>query len=107
MVRSNGFDENGDGELDRYTHTKYLSISGNYGKDRSTNLVLTGSSNWASIGVTGDDVLFIARGPGYVRQWNRHFNFVWDRGSRPVTYRRPGFYNVEEPKPTGKYWEND
>ena len=106
-LRANGFDENGDGEIDRYTHTKYLTISGNYGKDRSTSLVLTGSSNWAGIGVHGDDVLFLAKGRGRVADWNRNFNFIWDRGSRPVTYRRPGFYNVEEPKLTGKYWEND
>ena len=51
-LRTNGFDENGDGELDRYTHHKYMTISGNYGRDTSTNLLLTRSSNWAGIGAS-------------------------------------------------------
>ncbi|MDX6324744.1 MAG: hypothetical protein QOK15_1098 [Nocardioidaceae bacterium] len=106
-LRTNGFDENGDGELDRYTHHKYMTISGNYGGDHSTSLLLTGSSNWAGIGVTGDEILFLARGRSYVRQWNHNWNYIWAHGSKPVTYRRPGHFDVFEPKATGKYWEND
>jgi phosphatidylserine/phosphatidylglycerophosphate/cardiolipin synthase-like enzyme len=105
-VRANGFDETGDGYLDRYSHHKYMTVSGRYGADRSTRLLMTGSSNWAGIGTKGDEIIFLARGAGYVRQWNGNFNHIWNKGSRSVHYRR-GMVGFGEPKIGGKHWEND
>ena len=52
-AHTNGYDTNDDGEVDLYTHQKELMISGNYGKDRSTSLVVTGSSNYQDAGLRG------------------------------------------------------
>ena len=108
-LRANGFDENGDGEIDRYSHHKYMTISGNYLRDNSKRLLLTGSSNWANIGTKGDELIFLAEGRKYVRQWNANFDYLWNNGSRPPTYQRTasGRMTFPEPKATGKYWEND
>ncbi len=130
-LRANGFDYDRDGFLDVYTHHKYMTISGNYGDDRSTDMVLTGSSNWAGIGVTGDEVVFTTESRRFRRQYERNWNYIWNHGSRPITYRRsartttsfrtadgslvdasrlrdsallPG---TAEPKAAGKHWEND
>lgn len=40
------FDRNGDGIFDVRTHGKYMLINGNYGGDRSSWRVHTGSQNW-------------------------------------------------------------
>jgi phosphatidylserine/phosphatidylglycerophosphate/cardiolipin synthase-like enzyme len=126
-VRANGFDYDRDGFLDTYTHHKYMTISGNYGDNRSTDLVMTGSSNWAGIGVTGDEVVFLTESTRYRRQYERNWNYIWNHGSRPVTYRRQAratttyrsvdgsvvdggsgsLLQQDEPIAGGKHWEND
>lgn len=105
-IRANGFDESGDGYIDRYSHHKYMTISGRYGGDSSTRLMMTGSSNWAGIGTKGDELIFLGKGGRYVRQWNANFNFIWTHGSRSVHYRR-GMTGFEEPRIGGEHWEND
>ena len=124
-VRANGFDYDKDGFLDTYTHHKYMAISGYYGSDRSTDLVMTGSSNWAGIGVTGDEVVFTTESERFERQYEANWNFIWTNGSRPVTYRRSArtgasyrgidgslvqrrvWLDDQEPLAGGKHWEND
>lgn len=105
-IRSNGFDDNGDGVIDRYTHHKYLLISGHYGKKTHENRIYTGSSNWAPSGLRGDEVIFRARGPRTFNQYLANFNYIWDHGSRPIPYGRHAMA-MAEPKIGGKYWEND
>jgi phosphatidylserine/phosphatidylglycerophosphate/cardiolipin synthase-like enzyme len=105
-IRSNGFDENGDGVIDRYTHHKYLIISGHYGKDSHENRIYTGSSNWAPSGVRGDEIIFRARGPQTVKEYLHNFNYIWDHGSRPIPYGRMRM-TLAEPKIGGPHWEND
>lgn len=126
-VRANGFDSDRDGFLDVYTHHKYMTVSGNYGGNRKTRLIMTGSSNWAGIGVTGDEVIFLTESPRFLRQYERNWNFIWTHGSRPVTYRRQArstamfrstdgsllrggvdsLLEQDEPIAGGKHWEND
>lgn len=105
-IRSNGFDEDGDGVIDRYTHHKYLVISGNYAKNRSENRIYTGSSNWAASGLRGDEVIFRARGPKTLNQYVANFDFIWNNGSRPVPYGRARMA-AAEPRIGGAHWEND
>lgn len=105
-IRSNGFDESGDGMIDRYTHHKYLIISGHYRKDTSQNITYTGSANWSGSGVRGDEIIFRARGPRTKKQYLANFNFIWNNGSRPIPYGRARMA-AAEPKIGGKYWEND
>jgi phosphatidylserine/phosphatidylglycerophosphate/cardiolipin synthase-like enzyme len=57
-VHTTGFDTNEDGLIDKYTHQKELLISGHYGKNTHTRLVVTGSSNWNQDGARGDEEIF-------------------------------------------------
>jgi len=107
-IRANGFDESGDGVIDRYSHQKYVVISGHFGKNRSEERIYTGSSNWSRRGVTGDELIFMARGHRLVRQWTANFDYLWRNGSRAITYGRgnPRLLH-DEPRIGGKHWEND
>ncbi len=62
------FDLNGDGEddviLSYYTHQKYFVVQGTYNGVPNTNMVLTGSSNWASLGTAQDEIFFTILGAG-------------------------------------------
>jgi phosphatidylserine/phosphatidylglycerophosphate/cardiolipin synthase-like enzyme len=114
-------------EVDMYSHQKYLTISGHYGKDTSASYVFTGSSNWTPQGISGDELILRAQGPHLVKQWNRNFDFIWDKRSRPVgNSPGPGFYPAQPECETisttpaaarratstdlqfsGRYWESD
>ena len=78
-------------EVDMYSHQKYMTISGRYGKDRSSSLVFTGSSNWTHSGISGDELVLRARGRYLVKQWNRNFDHIWTKRSRPVGESTGGF----------------
>ncbi len=80
-----------DNQVDKYSHQKYMTISGHYGSDRSTSLVITGSSNWTHSGISGDEVILSARGKRLVRQWNHNFDHIWTKRSRPVGQSTGGF----------------
>jgi phosphatidylserine/phosphatidylglycerophosphate/cardiolipin synthase-like enzyme len=83
---ANGYDTDCDelNQVDMYSHQKYFTISGHYGKDRSASLVFTGSSNWTHSGVSGDEMILRARGPALVKRWNTNFQNIWENWSRPV-----------------------
>jgi phosphatidylserine/phosphatidylglycerophosphate/cardiolipin synthase-like enzyme len=78
------FDLNGDGEddviLDFYTHQKYFVIQGTYNGVPNTNMVLTGSSNWASLGTAEDEVFFTIQGASNARRYLANFNSFWNSG---------------------------
>jgi hypothetical protein len=82
------YDLNHDGEddviLDYYTHQKYFVIRGTYNGVPNTNLVLTGSSNWASLSTANDEIWFTIRGKSVAKRYLRNFNYQWDhkRNSR-------------------------
>jgi phosphatidylserine/phosphatidylglycerophosphate/cardiolipin synthase-like enzyme len=105
-VRTNGFDRDGDTFLDVYSHHKYMTISGNYGGNTAARLVLTGSSNWAGIGMLGDELIFVVRGPAYLRQWSQNWNYIWQNHTQKVKYRKMTMGSTL-PLPGGEHWEND
>jgi phosphatidylserine/phosphatidylglycerophosphate/cardiolipin synthase-like enzyme len=78
------FDLNGDGEddviLDYYTHQKYFVIQGTYNGVPDTNMVLTGSSNWASLGTAEDEVFFTIQGRNNAKRYLANFNSFWNNG---------------------------
>jgi phosphatidylserine/phosphatidylglycerophosphate/cardiolipin synthase-like enzyme len=78
------FDLNHDGEddviLDYYTHQKYFVIQGNYNGHPGTQMVLTGSSNWASLGTAEDEVFFTIRGASNAKRYLANFNSFWNNG---------------------------
>ena len=78
------FDLNKDGEddviLDYYTHQKYLVVQGTYNGVPNTNMVLTGSSNWASLGTAEDEVFFTIQGRNNAQRYLANFNSFWNSG---------------------------
>jgi phosphatidylserine/phosphatidylglycerophosphate/cardiolipin synthase-like enzyme len=133
-VHTTGYDTNNDGFIDLYTHQKELLISGNFGKDPSTDLVVTGSSNWNIDGLRGDEEIFLIRRARAYNQYINDFTRMWEKHSKLVAYIpypnrptpppppttttvRPGARAVvpteaesvvqPEPLPGGPAWEND
>ena len=118
-ARSDGFDDDRDGFLDMYTHQKMFTIRGNWNGNRSANVLVTGSPNWADIAFHGDEVMIrVTNAPRLVTQWNRNFNFIWDNHSRQAPYRARtsartydggtlSLGNTAAPLPGGEHWEND
>jgi phosphatidylserine/phosphatidylglycerophosphate/cardiolipin synthase-like enzyme len=78
-------------EVDMYSHQKYLTISGHYDDDRSSSYVFTGSSNWTSSGISGDEMILRFQGPRLVKRWNTNFEYIWTKRSRDVATGR-GFH---------------
>ena len=66
--------------LDYYTHQKYLVIQGTYNGVPNTNMVLTGSSNWASLGTAEDEVFFTIQGRNNAKRYLANFNSFWNSG---------------------------
>jgi hypothetical protein len=129
-VHTTGMDTNDDGFIDLYTHQKELLISGNYGDNRGTEMVVTGSSNWNLEGVHGDEEIFLIRKNLAYNAYIKDFQTMWDTYSKlvayipypdqpppPTTSVRPGSREVvpaepqsavgPEPRPGGSAWEND
>jgi phosphatidylserine/phosphatidylglycerophosphate/cardiolipin synthase-like enzyme len=124
------FDLNKDGEddliLDYYSHQKYFVIQGQYNGIPGTEMVLTGSSNWASLSTANDELWLTVRGARIAKKYIRNFNYQWDnaRNSRDaytttystfrvkrdgqwVTERRPVTTIERDNYGKGPYWESD
>lgn len=88
-LRSTGLDYNSDDNYDLnkdgkddlilnyYSHQKYLVVQGTYNGVPNSNLVLTGSSNWASLSTGNDETWFTIRGKKVARKYVRNFNYQW------------------------------
>jgi phosphatidylserine/phosphatidylglycerophosphate/cardiolipin synthase-like enzyme len=82
-TRHMAWDNNGDGEFDRYLHMKAMSISGHYGTEHDAHVVFNGSANWSRMGIVSDEQGFVVHSPGLERAYTRHIDALWAR-SRPV-----------------------
>ena len=124
------FDLNGDGEddliLDYYSHQKYFVIQGMYAGIQGTEMVLTGSSNWASLSTANDEIWFTVRGHKVAKKYLGNYNYQWNntrntRNAYTTSYanfrvKRDGRWVTERRKVTtigpenyakGPYWEDD
>ncbi|MEZ5096673.1 MAG: phospholipase D-like domain-containing protein [Nocardioides sp.] len=111
-VHTTGFDTNDDGFIDLYTHQKELLISGNYGKNSATRMVVTGSSNYNDDGLRGDEEIFVIKNmKGAYQNYASNFTFMWLNKSILVKYipYKAGVPVVLAPQPKrfGPAWEND
>ena len=96
-LRSTGYDYNEDGDVDRYTHQKYLTIKGIWAGRNDASVTFTGSSNWSNKGTGGDEIVFNMHGPGYVAKYNRNWDFMWNRHSRNAYTTTSSEYRVVLP----------
>ena len=124
------FDLNNDGIddliLDYYSHQKYLVIQGTYNGVPGTEMVITGSSNWASLSTANDEIWFTVRGTRVAKKYLANYDYQWDnprntrnaytttyanfrvlRDGRWVTERRLVTTLTPENYAEGPYWEDD
>lgn len=133
------YDLNKDGKddliLNFYSHQKYLTIQGTYDGVPGTEMLVTGSANWASLSPANDEVRMTVRGRKVTRKYVRNFDYQWKkkRNSRNaytttyanfrvarmvvgpdgtlqrtyVTERRKITTVEPDPYRKGPYWEND
>jgi phosphatidylserine/phosphatidylglycerophosphate/cardiolipin synthase-like enzyme len=75
------YDLNKDGQddliLNYYSHQKYLAVQGTYNGVPDTHMVITGSSNWASLSTGNDEVRLSIRGKKLTRKYVENFNYQW------------------------------
>lgn len=76
-------DFDGDGSFDRYLHSKAMTISGHYGDNRSTRLVLNGSANWTETALRSDEISFVVRDAGLERKYSEWINGLFTRPALP------------------------
>ena len=112
--------------LDYYSHQKYLVIQGTYNGIPDTEMVITGSSNWASLSTANDEIWLSVRGPRVAKKYLNNYNYQWTkqrnsrnayttsyanfrvfRDGRWVTERRKVTTIGPEPYAEGPYWEDD
>lgn len=79
------FDRDGDGIFDLRVHHKYMLINGNYGGDRSSWRVHTGSQNWGRGTLRGGDenTLTIVKRRAY-SQYMKDWNHIARYGARRI-----------------------
>lgn len=76
-LRSAGFDYDGDGSVNRYTHQKYFLIRGMYAGS-PTSITYTGSANWTTRGTSGDEIIFSIRSRDIHSQYAKNFDLMWN-----------------------------
>ncbi|WP_439938800.1 phospholipase D-like domain-containing protein [Nocardia sp. N13] len=96
------FDLNADGVddliLDYYSHQKYFIIQGTYNGVPNTSMVLTGSSNWASLSTANDEIWFTVRGERVANKYLENFDYQWNnpRNSRNAYTTTYANFRVEK-----------
>ena len=110
--------------IERYTHHKYFALRGSYKGVPNSNMVWTGSTNWASLGTPQDEILFSMHGAKRVNDYFANFNVMWkkpfSRDAYTTTYeswrmvngRMVGQHPMTTIEPdnlrgAGSTWEND
>jgi phosphatidylserine/phosphatidylglycerophosphate/cardiolipin synthase-like enzyme len=66
-----------------FTHEKWMSVNGNW-QGRPQRTVWTGSENWSDRSFNNDEVTIKIPRAGAHSAYNRHFNYLWKRWSRPL-----------------------
>lgn len=75
--RSTGYDTNGDGIIDLYSHQKVLLIDGHYGTATHQKIVVTGSAEYQNGGQYGDEIIFEAKRADLYASYAANWNWMW------------------------------
>ena len=75
-------------EIIKYNHSKWMTITGNWGGRPNAAVTMTGSSNFSLLGVAGDEqVQTFLSSPYQAARHNGAFNYTW----RQRTSHAPGY----------------
>lgn len=89
LIKSPDYDRNNNGEIDMFTHAKYMILGGRYGKDTSGWHVWTGSQNWSDRSLNGDELTVHIPRRGAFWDYRQNFDHIWQKRSRWVADTRP------------------
>lgn len=80
-------DTNADGVYDYYLHSKVMTLSGRYGKDRSAQIAWQGSENWSGLALISDEQGLKITRDNVTRQYSNWIDRLY--GNPPAKYSRP------------------
>ncbi len=78
---------NGKREIVKYNHSKWMTITGNYGGNRGAFVTMSGSANWSLFAFSGDEQVQTIQSRPQALRHNSVFNTTWKQGSSHA----PGF----------------
>jgi phosphatidylserine/phosphatidylglycerophosphate/cardiolipin synthase-like enzyme len=78
------------GDLVKYNHNKWMTITGHWGSSTRAYVVFTGSSNWGNLAFASDEQMQQIRSYRHTRQYMTAFTKTW----KQRTSRRPGSARV-------------
>ena len=71
-------DFDGDGLYDRYMHTKFMTISGNWNGVTDAQYAWNGSGNWERYVLSSDDTFVRIQSPNLVKVYSDYVNYWWE-----------------------------
>ena len=78
------------GEIVKYNHSKWMTITGHWGPSRRAYVVFPGSSNWGNLAFSSDEQIQQIRSYQHTRSHLAAFTRTW----KQRTSRRPGSSRV-------------
>jgi hypothetical protein len=75
------------GEIAKYNHSKWMTITGHWGSSTRAAIVFTGSSNWANLAFGSDEQMQRISSPAQARRYQSVFAQTW----RQRTSRKPSY----------------
>ena len=78
------------GQIVKYNHSKWMTITGHWGSSRRAYAVIAGSSNWGNLAFSSDEQIQQLRSRAHTRAFLAAFTKTW----KQRTSRRPGSSRV-------------
>ena len=69
--------KNGSGEIVKYNHSKWMTVTGRWGPTRSAWLTFTGSANWSLLAFGSDEQMQLISSRANALLYQRAFNKTW------------------------------
>ena len=81
--------KNSSGEIVKYNHSKWMTITGSVGTSTGAWMVMPGSANWSNLALSSDEQMQQISSYGYTRAYLAAFEKTWkQRSSRPPRLAR-------------------
>ena len=88
LIKTPDADRNGNGEVDMFTHDKYMLLGGRI-RTQSGWHVWTGSQNWSDRALNGDEITVHIHRRGVFWDYRQNFQHIWSKRSTWVADTRP------------------
>jgi hypothetical protein len=72
---------NAAGEIVKYNHSKWMTVTGHWGASRAAWLTFTGSANWSNLAFRSDEQMQRISSSGHALRYLATFSTTWRQGS--------------------------